>query len=850
MADSFSDIIDLIQSKIEQFQKEVPAVQKSMLNTVLVELKDLDLDSKGNIKTSVSNLKTIGKIKGNLSHLILTDNYLTNVNGFLDSFLAVANLQNQYWQGIESEFTPGKLLDEIKSQAITDTANILTENGIAANISDALQAIMQTSVSSGGSYADLTEQLRTALTDQPGDPGLLSKYSRTYTTDALNTFAAQYNQTISDDLGYEWFAYQGSDIETTRPFCDAMTDFTFFNVEEIPRLLAAENLYYTNKKTGKRELVPIYPKTGLPQGMKAETTPANFQTLRGGWNCGHQIRPVPASAVPTYIKNRDQIPNIQKKAKEGGPELDEIGNKYAKEFDGTITPLNYKSYDSITRKTRDELGGDYTKVTDAVRNTVVVDYNKIDSIAVQLKTDPRFTRVKVQEGPDYFGYKGIITNVRLKNGTIAEMQVNSPGMIYAKVGKKDALNVMTEAEYQKIADLTGLPGGLGHEYYDTIRELKGKISRGEATSADLATYNNTIKKSEEYYSHFYDLKLKEVTLPNETTKTAGPVEGVKTNSEGVQYNGSGAIEARGRAESYKVAAEQLAKEKIANPATNASLKSANSYTKSVGLPKVEPHKTKSSTAEQQKPIADTFLKLQDVNRPGYQETSYEKAIYEGYKAKYPKIISENNITSYKDLVHKAYKQLISEVDRQFESLPVKIDFHNGDKNYLNSSEMLDDVHNFNHLWVYGGGEDHTELGSKTIDANGLTANDKFRAVHDYYGHSVEGYQFGPKGEENAWLEHSKMFSPLAQWALSSETRGQNSVVNYSGINEVVFKKIALGQAMKAKGEIEAGQKLIDEGYRQINFAEQKAIILPEEQTNISKYYTGAPTGIPGQLKLG
>ena len=58
--------------------------------------------------------------------------------------------------------------------------------------------------------------------------------------------------------------------------------------------------------------------------------------------------------------------------------------------------------------------------------------------------------------------------------------------------------------------------------------------------------------------------------------------------------------------------------------------------------------------------------------------------------------------------------------------------------------MLDDVHNFGHLWVFKGGDDHTLLGSKTADKNGITANDKFRAVHDYFGHSIEGYEFGKK----------------------------------------------------------------------------------------------------------
>lgn len=51
-------------------------------------------------------------------------------------------------------------------------------------------------------------------------------------------------------------------------------------------------------------------------------------------------------------------------------------------------------------------------------------------------------------------------------------------------------------------------------------------------------------------------------------------------------------------------------------------------------------------------------------------------------------------------------------------------------------------------------------------------------VHDYYGHAKEGYEFGPEGEYNAWGEHAKMFSPLARDAMTTETHGQNSWVNF------------------------------------------------------------------------
>ena len=61
----------------------------------------------------------------------------------------------------------------------------------------------------------------------------------------------------------------------------------------------------------------------------------------------------------------------------------------------------------------------------------------------------------------------------------------------------------------------------------------------------------------------------------------------------------------------------------------------------------------------------------------------------------------------------------------------------------------------------------------------LLVNDLFRAVHDYYGHTELGNGFGVIGEEMAWQNHSRMFSPNARRAMTTETRGQNSWVNFN-----------------------------------------------------------------------
>jgi hypothetical protein len=104
-----------------------------------------------------------------------------------------------------------------------------------------------------------------------------------------------------------------------------------------------------------------------------------------------------------------------------------------------------------------------------------------------------------------------------------------------------------------------------------------------------------------------------------------------------------------------------------------------------------------------------------------------------------------------------------------------------------------DVTNHNHWWGFPtdmgfgtGAEAETarhnnpmlQMTDEVVDGRRLCVNDVFRIVHDYFGHFKEGVGFRADGEENAWRSHSAMYSELARGAMTSETRGQNSWVNF------------------------------------------------------------------------
>jgi hypothetical protein len=65
----------------------------------------------------------------------------------------------------------------------------------------------------------------------------------------------------------------------------------------------------------------------------------------------------------------------------------------------------------------------------------------------------------------------------------------------------------------------------------------------------------------------------------------------------------------------------------------------------------------------------------------------------------------------------------------------------------------------------------------------VNAVELFRAVHDTFGHGLEGSGFRARGEENAWQAHVRLFTGSAIGAMTTGTRGQNSWLNFGPYGE-------------------------------------------------------------------
>lgn len=131
--------------------------------------------------------------------------------------------------------------------------------------------------------------------------------------------------------------------------------------------------------------------------------------------------------------------------------------------------------------------------------------------------------------------------------------------------------------------------------------------------------------------------------------------------------------------------------------------------------------------------------------------------------------------------HAPYDILCRELDSQFDILRafVQVKFTDVDP-YKHSTDMFTDLALCQYLEVYrqatlpaGHPFERTQL------LTGETYNTIFRAVHDGLAHFPNRHTFSMRGEFDAFRAHCRLLSPFAQWAIATETLGQNAWYHFA-----------------------------------------------------------------------
>ena len=258
--------------------------------------------------------------------------------------------------------------------------------------------------------------------------------------------------------------------------------------------------------------------------------------------------------------------------------------------------------------------------------------------------------------------------------------------------------------------------------------------------------------------------------------------------------------------------EPVAGNKLFNEPLKDAERIAQSYMQSIGMEYVPVEKITKLDEDLSKRISDAYDQME--NNPNNPEV---KAAYEA--------MAKETIDQYDAILKEGYNVEI-----------------NNNEPYSNSEAMIKDLKDNKRMNIFStesgfGDEPITDeqrsenlllkdSGRKDVNGETLLINDVFRFVHDFFGHAKLGNSFGPIGEENAWRVHSEMYSPEAKKAMTSETRGQNSFVNFSGVNDAAFKKRDKARELRKEGKIEEADRLVGEVYEEMKFADQKVGLLP------------------------
>jgi hypothetical protein len=221
-------------------------------------------------------------------------------------------------------------------------------------------------------------------------------------------------------------------------------------------------------------------------------------------NAGRIAKANDKGTLPYFLKDNRaawkdltsiQYINVQKinEARHFSAEFDNASKTIAKDIGVTVTDVNLKSDKRIFEKAIVDYHGDIAKVNDIIRNTYICQENKIESVISKIESSFKVNEDKHQNFLS--GYTGRLLKVQYKDGILAEIQVNTPQMIYGK--EVNAKQLLGAKLFNDIKEKSGLPSGLGHKFYEKLRQMSKKelaSPKGQALLKQSREYYETIRK--------------------------------------------------------------------------------------------------------------------------------------------------------------------------------------------------------------------------------------------------------------------------------------------------------------------------------------------------------------------
>lgn len=235
-------------------------------------LSDLDI-SGGRLIASEANIARLSEVMSQLESGFADPRWQSAVREYLKTFDALGSNTLAYI----SEFgnVNAAVLNALKQQYKLLSADyLLTAQSFSQTLLNPIAQEVSAYIATGGRYSDLIRSVSNIVTGGENADGAILGNARTAVNDLVSVYERTATQVASDQVGAEFFLYQGRPIKSSRAFCVERAG-KYYHKREIEQ--------WANEEWG-----------GKTKGTNERTI---FSFL-GGYNCRHLLVPVSRRGVP------------------------------------------------------------------------------------------------------------------------------------------------------------------------------------------------------------------------------------------------------------------------------------------------------------------------------------------------------------------------------------------------------------------------------------------------------------------------------------------------------------------------------------------------------------------------
>lgn len=264
--------------------KAVERTQYLAYDSILLELRKLELDADGYVLQSAENRKTIREVSKVFDRAVNKSGYNNGLSEFIKTISSIDAINTEYFIGIEKSFVRDQLfIKSLQKQTIAEIETLLLNDGLESQIKQPLLNILNQNVNTGGSYSGMVQQVKTYVIGNDEGEGKLLRYTKQIAQDALNNYSRAFQSATGEKLGLIFRAYVGGLMQETREFCRDRIDGYYHYLE----IESWASLSW--------------------KGKRSDTTKSSIFIVCGGYNCNHQMLP-----VSTFVVPKDQLQRAEK----------------------------------------------------------------------------------------------------------------------------------------------------------------------------------------------------------------------------------------------------------------------------------------------------------------------------------------------------------------------------------------------------------------------------------------------------------------------------------------------------------------------------------------------------------